>query len=123
MASRAVPNVCIKPGNAPPPDILFGRSATMGALRKKVDKIAATNVPVLIQGENGTGKEVLARYIHANSPFCSGPFIKVYCAAIPGTLLESELFGYQKGAFTGAYARRPVRGHAVALHDEQESSR
>lgn len=109
MASRAVPNVGVGPGNAPPPDILFGRSAAMGALRKKVDKIAATNVPVLIQGENGTGKEVLARYIHANSPFCSGPFIKVYCAAIPGTLLESELFGYQKGAFTGAYASKPGR--------------
>jgi len=94
---------------APPESVVFGRSSAMQAIRQKVDKAAATNVHLLIQGDNGTGKEVLARHIHARSPWSSGPFVKVNCAAIPGSLLESELFGYQKGAFTGAYASKPGR--------------
>jgi two-component system response regulator AtoC len=93
----------------PPESIIFCQSQAMQVVRQKVEKVAPTNVPVLIQGESGTGKEVLARYIHARSPWSSGPFAKVSCAAIPGTLLESELFGYQKGAFTGAYASKPGR--------------
>ncbi len=100
------------PGGAtelPPDSVIFGRSPAMQVVRQKVEKIAGTNIPLLIQGENGTGKEVLARLIHARSPWSSGPFVKVNCAAIPGTLLESELFGYQKGAFTGAYASKPGR--------------
>jgi transcriptional regulator with PAS, ATPase and Fis domain len=60
-------------------------------------------------GDGGTGKEVLARWIHKHSPACNGQFIKINCAAVPGTLLESELFGYEKGAFTGAHASRPGR--------------
>jgi two-component system response regulator AtoC len=64
---------------------------------------------VLIQGESGTGKDIIARMIHAQSPWRSGPFVKVNCPAIPGTLLESELFGYEKGAFTGAYGTKPGR--------------
>jgi len=93
----------------PPESMIFGRSPAMQVVRQKAEKVWATNVPLLIQGENGTGKEVLAQLIHARSPWSSGPFVKVNCAAIPGTLLESELFGYQKGAFTGAYSSKPGR--------------
>jgi len=81
----------------------------MQAVRQKVERAAGLNVPILILGESGTGKEVLARLIHERSPWRSGPFVKVNCPAIPGTLLESELFGFQKGAFTGAHAAKP--GH------------
>jgi len=91
----------------PPEDIIFGRSAAMQPIRNMVEKITATNVPVLIHGENGTGKGLLARYIHSRSKFSTGPFTKVNCAAIPGALLESELFGYEKGAFTGAITSKP----------------
>jgi two-component system response regulator AtoC len=93
----------------PPERIIFGRSAVMLAIRQKVERIATTGVPVLIQGDSGTGKGVLARYIHERSGPEPRPFIKVNCAAIPGALLESELFGYEKGAFTGAYATKPGR--------------
>ena len=81
----------------------------MRAIRQKVEKVAITSVPVLIQGDTGTGKEVLARLVHRLSACHTGPFVKVNCAAIPGTLLESELFGYEKGSFTGAYASKPGR--------------
>jgi two-component system, NtrC family, response regulator AtoC len=96
-------------GVLPPDDVIFGVSEGMRLLRQKVEKLAATNVPVLIQGESGTGKEVLAKLIHRLSPWQDGPFVKVNCPAIPGTLLESELFGYEKGAFTGAYGTKPGR--------------
>jgi two-component system response regulator AtoC len=95
--------------NLPPEDIVFGHSPAMRSVRQLVDKVAATNIPVLIQGECGTGKDVMARYIHSQSASCSQAFVKVNCAAIPGTLLESELFGYEKGAFTGAYTSKPGR--------------
>jgi transcriptional regulator with PAS, ATPase and Fis domain len=72
-----------------------------------VDKVLHTDLPVLIQGENGTGKGLLAQYLHAHSRFASGACIKVNCAAIPGPLLESELFGYEKGAFTDANSVKP----------------
>ena len=72
-------------------------------------RIAGTSVPVLLNGKGGTGKEVLARWIHKHSPFSNGQFVKVSCAAIPSSLLESELFGYEKGAFTGAQASKPGR--------------
>ena len=81
----------------------------MQAIRQKVDRAAGLNVPILILGESGTGKEILARYIHERSPWHSGPFVKVNCPAIPATLIESELFGYQKGAFTGANTTKPGR--------------
>jgi transcriptional regulator with PAS, ATPase and Fis domain len=88
-------------------EIIFGRSAAMQPIRQMVGKILATDLPVLIQGENGTGKGLLAQYIHSRSKFASGACIKVNCAAIPGTLLESELFGYEKGAFTDAHGSKP----------------
>lgn len=93
----------------PPDELIFGRSAAMRLIRQKLNKVCVTNLPLLIQGEGGSGKEILARWVHSQSPWCSGPFVKVNCAAIPSSLLESELFGYQKGAFTGAYASKPGR--------------
>jgi two-component system response regulator AtoC len=96
-------------GEIPPETVVFGHSETMQSLRERMDKVASANVPVLIQGESGTGKDIIARMIHARSPWRSGPYVKVNCPAIPGTLLESELFGYEKGAFTGAYGTKPGR--------------
>jgi two-component system, NtrC family, response regulator AtoC len=81
----------------------------MQIIRKCLAKVCLTDIPVLIQGDPGTGKEVLGHWIHAQSVFRQGPFVKVNCAAIPGPLLESELFGYEKGAFTGAYTSKPGR--------------
>ncbi len=93
----------------PPDEVVFGRSTKMMELRHRAVKVCGANVAVLLQGEGGTGKEVLARWIHKHSSYCSGQFVKVSCAAIPGTLLESELFGFEKGAFTGAHAMKPGR--------------
>ena len=80
----------------PPAEMIFGCSSAMMTIRQKVKKVAGSSIPVLIQGQNGTGKGVLAHYLHLQSLVASGPFIKVNCAAIPGTLLESELFGYER---------------------------
>src|SRR3954451_23308058 len=96
-------------GEVPPESVVFGQSEAMQALRSRLDKVAAANVPVLIHGESGTGKDIIARLIHGLSPWKSGAYVKVNCPAIPGTLLESELFGYEKGAFTGAYGSKPGR--------------
>src|SRR5712672_1624061 len=93
----------------PPASIIFGSSPTMQAIQQKVDKVASSGVPILIQGDSGTGKGVLARYIHNRSVAPEAAFVKVNCAAIPGSLLESELFGYEKGAFTGAYSAKAGR--------------
>jgi two-component system, NtrC family, response regulator AtoC len=96
-------------GFLPPEAIIFGRSRQMHEVRQKVEKVACADIPVLIQGESGTGKEVVAKLIHSISTWAGGPFVKVNCPAIPGTLLESELFGYERGAFTGAYGSKPGR--------------
>lgn len=89
--------------------LIFGKSPQMQAIRSKIATVAANNIPVLIQGESGTGKELIARLIHKRSPLEHGPFVKVSCPAIPNTLFESELFGYEKGAFTGANGRKAGR--------------
>jgi two-component system, NtrC family, response regulator AtoC len=93
----------------PPDAIVFGETSVMKSVKHKLEAVAGANVPVLIQGESGTGKEIIAKLIHRRSPWFSGPYVKVNCPAIPGTLLESELFGYEKGAFTGANGAKPGR--------------
>jgi two-component system response regulator AtoC len=103
-----------KASTLPPEKIIFGRSAPMISIRQKVQKVLGADVPILIQGENGTGKGLLAQYIHSRSAMCSGAFIKVNCAAIPGALLESELFGYEKGSFTDAHTSKP--GYVEMAH-------
>ena len=96
-------------GALPPADLLFGRTEKLKEIRAKIDKVAGSDLPILVRGESGTGKEIFAKLIHASSLRSSGPFIKVHCPAIPGTLLESELFGYEAGSFTGAWRSKPGR--------------
>src|ERR1700704_3407304 len=93
----------------PPDEIIFGCSPAMSAVHKRLERICHTDVPVLLCGDAGTGKEIVARWMHCRSPYKEGQFVKVNCAAIPGSLLESELFGYEKGAFTGAHTSKPGR--------------
>ena len=88
---------------------LVGHSAPVEALRREIEQVAPTNATVLILGESGTGKEVVARMVHMLSDRATKPFIPVNCGAIPSELLESELFGHEKGAFTGAISARPGR--------------
>src|SRR5258706_907161 len=96
-------------GEIPPDNIVFGHSEPMQAVRAQLARSAPVNVPVLINGESATGKDFMPRLIHGLSPWKNGPLVKVNCPAIPGTLLESELFGYEKGAFTGAFGMKPGR--------------
>ncbi len=90
-------------------DQIIGKSKPMQDLYDLLEDVAATDATVLVQGESGTGKELVVKAIHFNSVRRSGPFISVNCAALPETLLESELFGYEKGAFTGAIREKPGR--------------
>ncbi len=93
---------------------LVGASAAMLAVWKIIGRAAGSEAPVLITGETGTGKEVVARAIHQHSPRAKGPFVPVNLAAVPATLIESELFGHERGAFTGAVARRIGRVEAAS---------
>jgi DNA-binding NtrC family response regulator len=96
------------------PYALVGQSPAMVEIYKLVARVAPSAATVLLQGESGTGKEVVARALHVNGPKATGPFVAVNCAAIPENLLESELFGHEKGAFTGAVTRKIGRfEHAV----------
>jgi transcriptional regulator with GAF, ATPase, and Fis domain len=108
-------------------DEIIGNSPPMVEILKTVADVADTDSTVLIEGESGTGKELLARAIHFNSSRSKKPFVTINCAAIPETLLESELFGYEKGAFTGATQRKPgkfevAKGGTVFLDEIGEMS-
>src|SRR5262245_1235155 len=81
---------------------VVGSSTAWRQVLKRAGQVAATETIACLQGESGTGKEVIARYIHNQSPRRRGPFVAINCAALPESLLESELFGYERGAFTGA---------------------
>src|ERR1051325_1748754 len=104
------------------PYALVGQSPSMLDVYKLLARVAASTATVLIQGESGTGKEVVARAVHLHGPKSTGAFVAVNCAAIPENLLESELFGHEKGAFTGAVTRKVGRfEHAAGgtlFHDE-----
>jgi two-component system response regulator AtoC len=98
----------------PPMEVIFGQSPMMAIAREKLERVAETTVPVLLQGESGTGKDIFAKLLHAYSNRAKGAWVKVACPAIPHSLIESELFGYEKGAFTGAYATK--RGRVELAH-------
>src|ERR1035438_8879915 len=98
----------------PPMDLIFGQTSVMAVAREKLERIADTTVSILLQGESGTGKDIVAKLLHAQSSRSKCPWVKVTCPAIPHTLIESELFGYEKGAFTGAYATK--RGRVEMAH-------
>jgi transcriptional regulator with PAS, ATPase and Fis domain len=86
---------------------VFGVSAAWRDVLKRAARVAATEATTCLEGESGTGKEVVARFIHSQSPRCRGPFVAINCAALPEQLLESELFGFDRGAFTGAQQAKP----------------
>jgi len=88
---------------------IIGDSPQMHAVFSAMDKVSRSEASVLISGESGTGKELVARAIHRRSPRCNGPFVAINCGAIPENLLESELFGHEKGSFTGAHVQRQGR--------------
>ena len=106
---------------------IIGQSAAMVKLLEVVEQVAVTQVTVLITGESGTGKEIIANAIHFNSSRRNAPFVKINCAALTETLLESELFGHEKGAFTGADRRREGKfvqadGGSIFLDEVSEMS-
>jgi len=102
--------------------LLFGHSESMAEIRELIQRVADTDVTVLIRGESGTGKELVARTLYASSVRCGKPFVKVNCAALPTELLESELFGFERGAFTGAIQPKPGKfefaNHGTMFLDE-----
>ena len=105
-------------------DSVVWASEAMRGVRALLEQVADTDVTVLIQGESGVGKEIVARAVHELSPRRERPFVKVNCAALPADLLESELFGYEKGAFTGASGAqaRQVRARRHAARSSSTRS-
>lgn len=92
-----------------PSDRIIGRTAAMQEVYKTIGRVAGSDATILVWGESGTGKELVAQTLHQNSTYRQGPLVKVSCAALPETLLESELFGHEKGSFTGAMVQRKGR--------------
>jgi DNA-binding NtrC family response regulator len=92
-----------------PEQLLLGRTSALVEIRRILDRVSSTSATILITGESGTGKELVARSVHERSDRAHEPFVKINCAAIPEGLLESELFGHERGAFTGAASRKPGR--------------
>jgi two-component system response regulator AtoC len=119
---REINRLQTAPGSGPGPGLIVGHTRAMQQVAELMARVAPTKASILIQGETGTGKEVVARTLHRQSKRSSGPFVPINCAAIPDALLESELFGYERGAFTGAHRRK--RGvieeadHGTLLLDE-----
>jgi DNA-binding NtrC family response regulator len=111
--SQMVEQSLIQTGATDQEDQMIGASPRMRALFRELRKVAASDAPVFIGGETGTGKELAARAIHERSRRSDGPFVTVDCGAIPGTLIQSELFGYEQGAFTGAQKRKIGRIEAA----------
>src|SRR5437667_313404 len=106
---------------------LIGESDAMQELQHWIRRVAATDMNVLIAGETGTGKELVARAIHEQSARSADPWVAMNCAALPDTLVESELFGFEKGAFTGAIGLKPgkfeqARGGTIFLDEVGETS-
>src|SRR4029453_4913359 len=89
------------------PEGVFGTSVAWQDVLKRATRVAATEATTCLQGESGTGKEIVARFIHSRSPRRRGPFVAINCATLPEQLLESELFGFERGAFTGAQQAKP----------------
>ncbi len=94
---------------SPPLEVIFGSTGLMRDVRRSIELVASTDAPVLLQGESGTGKELCARLIHSLSHYVRGDFVKVNCPAIPPSLMGTELFGYERGAFSGADSPRKGR--------------
>jgi two-component system response regulator AtoC len=109
MLARASLESAITAQGLPPESVIFGQTAAMAEVRQKLERVAGANLSILITGESGTGKDIIARLLHLYSPWANGPYVKINCPAIPGSLLESELFGYERGAFTGASGTKPGR--------------
>jgi two-component system, NtrC family, response regulator AtoC len=122
MAENMTQSFRIDPADLPDESVIFGRTVAMGEIRNRIHRVLGSGHPILIQGESGTGKEVIARFLHSRSDRREAPFVKLNCAAVPASLLESELFGYQKGSFTGAKEDRPglieIAGGGTLLLDE-----
>ena len=97
----------VDPAELPGQTVIFGGTPTMREIRNRIDSVLSVDLPVLIQGESGTGKELIARFLHARSSRRDAPFVKLNCSAIPANLLESELFGSEKGSFKGTSEDRP----------------
>jgi two-component system, NtrC family, response regulator AtoC len=110
--TRATEYVDIR--DLPPMNVIFGQSSMMALARQKLERTAESTVPILLQGESGTGKDIFAKLLHARSNRAKSAWVKVTCPAIPHALIESELFGYERGAFTGAYTTK--RGRVELAH-------
>lgn len=107
MPTESKQSFRIDPAELPGEAVIFGSTPAMREIRSKIDSILSSDLPVLIQGESGTGKELVARFLHTRSSRREAPFVKLNCAAAPANLLESELFGFEKGSFAGASENRP----------------